>query len=61
MNKKTMEPKKRIEELYLKDVEVIYSEELSRKLEESKRQIKEGKVYTAEEVFEELYEEFGIQ
>ncbi len=50
-----------IEGLYSDAVEVIYSEELSKILEQSEKEYREGKTFSREEILKELYEEFGIQ
>ena len=50
-----------IEGLYSDAVEVIYSEELSKILEQAEKEYREGKTFSREEILKELYEEFGIQ
>ena len=50
-----------IEGLYSDAVEVIYSEELSKILEQSEKEYREGKTFSREEILKGLYEEFGIQ
>ncbi|MCI8397409.1 MAG: hypothetical protein HFJ52_07360 [Clostridia bacterium] len=50
-----------IEGLYSEAVEVIYSEELSKILEQSEKEYREGKTFSREEILKGLYEEFGIQ
>ena len=50
-----------IEGLYSEAVEVIYSEELSKILEQSEKESREGKTFSREEILKGLYEEFGIQ
>ena len=52
---------KTIEGLYSDAVEVIYSEELSKILEQSEKEYREGKTFSREEILKGLYEEFGIQ
>ena len=64
MNKtKTIEPKKKvggIEDLWREDIVEFDSEELSKLLEESQRQYKEGKTHTLEEVVEEMNRKYGL-
>lgn len=50
-----------IKGIYSDAVEVIYSEELSKILEQAEKEYREGKTFSREEILKELYEEFGIQ
>ena len=50
-----------IKGIYSDAVEVIYSEELSKILEQAEQEYREGKTFSREEILKELYEEFGIQ
>lgn len=50
-----------IKGIYSDEVEVIYSEELSKILEQAEKEYREGKTFSREEILKGLYEEFGIQ
>ena len=51
---------KTIEGLYSDAVEVIYSEELSRIIEQGEKEYIEGKMLDGREVFRRLHEKYGI-